>query len=436
MKMIVRGILLGSAAGMSAVTAVQAADLPVKAKPVEYVKICSLYGDGFYYVPGTETCVRFGGTVRYDADWNTTGGNGQPTYAGLAGTQTRESFPFEQRARGDFDFDTRTSTAYGTLRAFVRLRIEVLNGQSDSTTSPALPRSFVQWAGWTFGRVKSLSDVPAFDDDGARILHQIQNVLDTGANGNTEVSYSYELGNGMSLHLGAGERRAKSVTNLSTAAWALPGVNPASSIAGQIAPNPFVAFKINQAWGRWDTSVTANSVRANYYTAPTPGFVGCVGANAGTTWCDHPSDDWGFAVATGAIINMPWIAPGDIFGIFGQYGVGATAYGTGANLTSPGLYARGNNLALGPVTEAVYLNGRCFELTTSWTAGAYFTHYWSQQFSTTVFGTHSEISYNNTVKSGRWFCGPSAANGGLAAAQGIAIAAGDPCDPDFNFSTV
>lgn len=25
--------------------------------PIEYVKICSLYGDGFFYIPGTDTCV-------------------------------------------------------------------------------------------------------------------------------------------------------------------------------------------------------------------------------------------------------------------------------------------------------------------------------------------------------------------------------------------
>ena len=39
-----KGILLSSAAGLAAVAGAQAADLPVKAKPVEYVKVCSLYG--------------------------------------------------------------------------------------------------------------------------------------------------------------------------------------------------------------------------------------------------------------------------------------------------------------------------------------------------------------------------------------------------------
>ena len=62
MKM-VKSLLLGSAAGLVAMTGAQAADLPVKAKPVQYVKICSLYGAGFYYIPGTDTCLKIGGFV-------------------------------------------------------------------------------------------------------------------------------------------------------------------------------------------------------------------------------------------------------------------------------------------------------------------------------------------------------------------------------------
>ena len=61
MKM-VKSLLLGSAAGLVAVAGAQAADLPVKAKAVEYVKICSLYGAGFYYIPGTDICMKVGGT--------------------------------------------------------------------------------------------------------------------------------------------------------------------------------------------------------------------------------------------------------------------------------------------------------------------------------------------------------------------------------------
>jgi hypothetical protein len=51
MKM-VKNLLLGTAAGLVAVAGAEAADLPVKAKPVEYVKICSVYGEGFLLHPG------------------------------------------------------------------------------------------------------------------------------------------------------------------------------------------------------------------------------------------------------------------------------------------------------------------------------------------------------------------------------------------------
>ena len=69
----VRCLLMGSAAGLMAVSAAQAADLPVKAAPVEYVKVCSLYGAGFWYVPGTDTCMKIGMFVRDTFSVDTSG---------------------------------------------------------------------------------------------------------------------------------------------------------------------------------------------------------------------------------------------------------------------------------------------------------------------------------------------------------------------------
>src|SRR5258706_12125665 len=60
----VKRVLLGSAAGLFDVAGAQVADLAVKAKPVEYVKVCSLYGAGFWYVPGTDTCIKIGAFVK------------------------------------------------------------------------------------------------------------------------------------------------------------------------------------------------------------------------------------------------------------------------------------------------------------------------------------------------------------------------------------
>src|SRR6201986_4489195 len=89
MKM-VKGLVLGSAAALLAVGGAQAADLPVKAKAVEYVRICSLYGAGFWYIPGTDTCIKIGGYLRVDTtfnggiydgqNWNGSAGGGDRVY--------------------------------------------------------------------------------------------------------------------------------------------------------------------------------------------------------------------------------------------------------------------------------------------------------------------------------------------------------------------
>ena len=61
----IKSLLLGSAAAMVAVSGAQAADaVVVEPEPVEYVRVCDAYGSGFFYIPGTETCIRFSGFLR------------------------------------------------------------------------------------------------------------------------------------------------------------------------------------------------------------------------------------------------------------------------------------------------------------------------------------------------------------------------------------
>ncbi len=116
MKM-VKSLLLGSAAGLVAVAGAQAADLPVKAKPVEYVKICSLYGVGFYYIPGTDMCLKMGGWVRAEAAY---GSNGSFTWGPYNGNvQNRGTNNSVLRARGYITADARNQTEYGTVRGYI-----------------------------------------------------------------------------------------------------------------------------------------------------------------------------------------------------------------------------------------------------------------------------------------------------------------------------
>src|SRR4051794_2299599 len=104
----VRILLLGTAAIMT--SGAQAADLPAKtAAPVEYVRICSTYGTGFFYIPGTETCLRVGGRVRAEYLYL------EPT------NRSQDSIGF--RARGRINLDARTETAYGLLRTYIRMEM-------------------------------------------------------------------------------------------------------------------------------------------------------------------------------------------------------------------------------------------------------------------------------------------------------------------------
>ena len=80
----IKSLVLGSAAGLIAMSGAQAADLPVKAKAVEYVRICSLYGAGFYYIPGTDTCIKLGGYLRMDVLANTNSDNTGNMYGGTS----------------------------------------------------------------------------------------------------------------------------------------------------------------------------------------------------------------------------------------------------------------------------------------------------------------------------------------------------------------
>src|ERR1700749_706162 len=88
MKM-VKSLVLGSAAALVAVGGAQAADLPVKAKAVEYVRVCSLYGAGFWYIPGTDTCIKIGGYARVDTTFNGSANYGGPAWSGDSGQRNR-----------------------------------------------------------------------------------------------------------------------------------------------------------------------------------------------------------------------------------------------------------------------------------------------------------------------------------------------------------
>ena len=103
----IKSLLLGSAVAAVAATGARAADAIVIAEPepMEYVRVCDTYGVGYFYIPGTETCLRIGGWLRYEIHTNNT------TLDGGWG----------KRARSRLEFNTRNESELGTVAGYLRL---------------------------------------------------------------------------------------------------------------------------------------------------------------------------------------------------------------------------------------------------------------------------------------------------------------------------
>lgn len=155
-----KSALLGSASAILAIASANAADLPSrKSAPVEYVKVCNAYGSGFFYIPGSDTCLKIGGRVRADYLYS----GAKKVYGIVDGAvavieATDGQNTWGMRARGQLNVNARTRTAYGTVQAAFQIRMDRNSGTytssagvSATTTSPTLGLAFVRFAGFTAG---------------------------------------------------------------------------------------------------------------------------------------------------------------------------------------------------------------------------------------------------------------------------------------------
>ena len=111
----IKSLLIGSAAALAAVSGAQAADAIVAAEPepLEYVRVCDAFGAGYFYIPGTETCLRIGGEVRATVAFG-------EDIGGLAPGGRSSDWNSQVRAR--VFFDTKTDSELGTIGTYIRLQ--------------------------------------------------------------------------------------------------------------------------------------------------------------------------------------------------------------------------------------------------------------------------------------------------------------------------
>ena len=198
----IKSLLLGSAAALLAVSGARAADAVVVAEPepMEYVRICDVYGAGFYYIPGTETCLKIGGLVRYQIDWSD------------------EDDGWRKTALARLKFDARSETEYGTFKRYIEVEFKngggsdsfvpelddaglptgalIYDGYSNSSTATKLRYAYFELGGLMVGRNDTLFDGDLsgeFDAGGGDFVNQIR--------------YTFDAGNGIAVSVGLEEER-------------------------------------------------------------------------------------------------------------------------------------------------------------------------------------------------------------------------------------
>ncbi|MGH6860752.1 MAG: porin [Phyllobacterium sp.] len=184
----IKGLLFGSTAALIAVSGAHAADAVVVAEPepVEYVRVCDAYGEGFFYIPGTETCLRISGYVRYDAQ------AGDDVYNG------GDLDTWAKQSRVQLHFDARTETELGTLRSYAETRFDFSDGANSNTQ---LHQGYIELGGFQVG----LND-PIFGSwlgDAGDIVND--DVIQYGSDSfsTNEIRYTFTGGNGFSAVIAA-----------------------------------------------------------------------------------------------------------------------------------------------------------------------------------------------------------------------------------------
>jgi hypothetical protein len=396
------------------------------------VKVCSLYGAGFYYIPGTDTCIKLGGYLRADTSFNAGSAYDMPRWAGAPNTRT--SNDYIARARQDLNIDTRTATEYGVVRTYFDVTFNWTSGSAvragsddavfgGSNTGVGVYYAFIQFAGFTMGKAVSQFSTPWTGYPGNNTSFLIGGQDDvTGIN---QLAYTAQFGNGVSASVSL-EDSSGALLNGNTSAsfnplgaynsynrsqlYAVVGGVAANNWGGTSVPDIVGQIRVDQAWGLFQISAAAHELRAG-------NAIGGFG---------HPDDKWGYAVM-GAISlkNLP-TGPGDSINFDATYSNGASRYVIGGvNGDNFGIFSNGNaNAAVGYTSDGVYAPGGDIETTTVWGIRGAFNHNWDPYWSSSLFGSYTSVSYNNNAKAilqGSNLC--SGVGGGF-------------CDPNFTVSQI
>jgi hypothetical protein len=313
--MTMRTLLLGAAAGLVTVGAAKAADLPMtKAEAVEYVKVCTEFGEGFFYIPGTDTCLKISGEIRADYRFQDRDNRGTDvTY-----------FKTEPRLK----FDARTATEYGTLRSYIQLNMPVsagsVPGGQVGNTGVVVDKAFIQFGGLTAGYAHTFFGI--YDADYGNTIFAPYFSSQSTVN---LLAYTAVFGGGFSATLSVED--GKDHRGFLYDGDAPPYTYAANGYAGQSVPDIVGQLRVDGGWGEAAIFGAAHQIR---YGVTDLGLAISPGGGAtlvGINDNDAPDAEWGWAVGAGVGWNFPSLWGGHI-ALEATYAEGASNYlGLNAN---------------------------------------------------------------------------------------------------------
>jgi hypothetical protein len=428
---VAKSLLLGTAAVLATVAGAQAADLPTrKAAPVQYVKICDAYGAGFFYIPGTETCLRVGGLVLAEVAVSNTparlnlanvvltaGGAGATVgIPGLIPGASRDAVAWA--ALGRVELDARTQSPWGTVRSFIRIDSYFGSGAVANTgalanafigqpalgtqaarESTILNKGFIQFAGFTMGRIQSMFDfyADAATYSGLRGSNQTVNGL----------AYTATFGGGFSATLAiedeVSHRARGTVTSSLNPAGVAGTVLPptVNQFLGTRMPDVVANLRVDQPWGSAQISGALHRVGSALYSG-----AALVGIPAMAVL--NKSDSLGFAVQGGIKFNLDMIAPGDNLWLQATYAKGAVGYTNGSNLAFVnGVYSSTNyGIGIARVSsgngwqegvtdgDCVWTYGGTCDKSSAFSVVGAFTHYWTPSVKSWLAAAYYQVNYS------------------------------------------
>jgi hypothetical protein len=254
-------MLTSAAALAAAASPVFAADAIVAAEPeaVEYVRVCDAYGTGYFYIPGTETCLKIEGYIRFQVNvGDNPGGDNDSDWDAVT--------------RGQVQFTAKSDTEYGPLTGVIVMQF---NADNATDQDAILDSAYLDVAGFRAGLFYSW--------------------WDDGLSGETD-----DIGSVVTLH---NSMRYQYESGTFYAGLSVDELEDGVYKAGEEANNVGVAFGVGgtagafsyQVTGGWDFDNEDGAIRAMGTVDIGPGTLGLAGVYSSGPNSYYSSAEWAVA---------------------------------------------------------------------------------------------------------------------------------------------